>query len=111
MEKKYLISLIVEYQNQLRFQLKGIWDNLEFRTISYDIAACNEIIRRLQRIENKNIPVTEIVEDFVNEMDKRSLSAEDGYIYSCAYDTGMDILDQVISMYERFDKVLKGEKI
>lgn len=98
MYTSFWIKKLKEYKRELEIISKKIDIDMELRQISYSIAAYDELIYRLYK--NKNDSPIEIVEEYIQEMDIYSMCGERlSFIFSCGYDVGTDVLDQMLSMY------------
>lgn len=96
MEKSYILDLIKEYYKNfcVKSKFSNSWkDRLYFQQHSYQKWAVTTIIDCVEKSDK--MPINEI-EDFINKMDDFSCLSNNSYMFSVAYDIGVDILDFII---------------
>lgn len=93
-----VLDLLIEYRlNLVDIKKKEYWNTELFQQKVYSAWAVKELYDEI--INKPNIPVLLIIEDFVTKMDEYACKNKDlSHIFSIAYDTGLDIYDQLLNM-------------
>ena len=99
MHEQVLDLLIEYYLNLSRVEKSEYWNKDIFEDKVYTAWAVHEIYEDLKNNPNES-PIG-VIEEFISKMDMYSLkNIKTSRIFSIAYDAGMDILDQLITMKE-----------